>query len=366
MPQGNLTSNVPSQRSPIITRNYNRLHRIPREIVVNMPDNTDNVFTHEIITTVADLPKFSGEPDTITLNQFIQRINTFIANKGIVNEKLKIEALKQHVDVSKGLARHVIIYSHLEDIDNYDDYVTAFKKHFTQESDRDPLRAMAKCLAMKINAGESQTQFLARLDSCAKDMGKILKNSKWIKTGSPDDISVSSVLKMIMMGHVINTNQGVVVERLHRDLKPTTHIGEIDCLLKGYAETSPSIPHYESSILAVKATPKSPQPPHRSSRTPTRGDRDRDNTHHRQRSTSRHRNNITCYTCNRTGHTAKQCYSQHICKNCQYQGHLESYCRNLPWCSHHQRVGHRTDECRAKNKTNSQNFQKSQDHTSSS
>jgi len=53
------------------------------------------------------------------------------------------------------MAKHVITYSHLEEINMYEDYVKSFKKHFTKQSDRDPLRAIVKCLGISIGPGES-------------------------------------------------------------------------------------------------------------------------------------------------------------------------------------------------------------------
>ncbi len=59
-----------------------------------MADNS-NVVKHSVITTFADVQKFSGEPDTIDLNQYIKRIETLIKNKGIAEENLKIECFKE-------------------------------------------------------------------------------------------------------------------------------------------------------------------------------------------------------------------------------------------------------------------------------
>ena len=50
----------------------------------------NQVVQHEIIITQVNIPKFSGESDTIDVNQFLQKVDTMIANRGITNENLKI------------------------------------------------------------------------------------------------------------------------------------------------------------------------------------------------------------------------------------------------------------------------------------
>ena len=152
MPPDKIVQRVFLLKSPVITRQFSKFLKTFNVMPETM---AEKVVKHEVITTVADLPKFSGEPSTIDINQFIQRVNTFIANKGILDEKLKIEAFKQNIDAVKGMARHVITYSHLEEINMYEDYVKSFKKHFTKQSDRDPLRAIVKCLGISIGPGES-------------------------------------------------------------------------------------------------------------------------------------------------------------------------------------------------------------------
>ncbi len=101
--------------------------------------NTE-VVKHEIITNVVDIPKFSGEPNTIDLDQYINRVNTFIATKGIADEKFKIQAFKQSIDPEKRAARTIITYRTLEEgINTYQDYIKELRKHFAQRSDTDPL-----------------------------------------------------------------------------------------------------------------------------------------------------------------------------------------------------------------------------------
>ncbi len=46
----------------------------------------------------------------------------------------------------------------------------------------------------------------------------------------------------------------------------------------------------------------------------------------RPRSSSRKRP-VTCFTCRKPGHVAKDCYKNHTCKNCRKVGHTEKFCR---------------------------------------
>ncbi len=348
MPPVKIVKKVSLRKSPVITRKFGEFLRNPNVTPETM---AEKVVKHEVITTVVDLPKFSGEPDTIDINHFIQRVNTFIANKGIVDEKLKIEAFKQNIDAVKGLAKQVIIYSQLEEINKYEDYVKAFKRHFTKQSDRDPLRAMVKCLGIRIGPGESQTELISRLDSCAKDMAKIFEGTEWTLQNSPTNISLQNTTRIIMLEHVIRSNKGISEERLYKDLKVTVPLGEGDCMIKRYAETNPSHNPY---VMLVRAPPQSLQP-QRQSRAQHRGI---EHVPFRPRSSSRPRNMIECFRCQKSGHTSKQCCSNVICNNCQYQGHMEAHCRNSPWCSYRKVRGRRTQDCRGRR---SQNLQSGQD-----
>ncbi len=150
-----------------------------------------------------------------------------------MDEKLKIEAFRQNIDAVKGLAKHVITYSHLEEINKYENYVKAFKKHFTKQSDLDPLRAMDKYLGISIAPVESQTEFISRLDSCTKDMAKIFEGTERTLQNSSTNISLQNMTRIIMLTHVIRSNKGVNAERLYKDLKVTVPLGEVDCMIKG-------------------------------------------------------------------------------------------------------------------------------------
>ncbi len=145
----------------------------------------------------------------------------------------------------------------MEEIIKYEDYVKTFKRHFTKQSDRDPLRAIVKCLGISIGPGESQTEFISRLDSCAKDMAKIFEGTEWTLQNSPTNISLQNMTKIIMLAQVIRSNKGVNAERLYKDLKVTVLLGQVGCMVNGYAETDPS---YNPYVMSVREPPQSPQP----------------------------------------------------------------------------------------------------------
>ena len=349
MPPPNFVS---SRTSPIITRNLSRLFGRTD----NSSKMAENVVKHEIITTVADIPKFSGEPDTIDLHQFIKRIETLIANKGITDEKLKIEVFKQNIDAVKGSARHVITYGNLESVNKFQEFVQVFRKHFTAKSDSDPLRAMVKYLQTRNEPNENQTAFIARLDANGRDLVQIFEGSEWAAEGNTKLISVQNMVRILMLAQVIRANKGVVQERLYKDLKASVQLGEVDWMIKGYAEIDPACSAY---VLPVRSESQTP-PTQRRPRPKSRG---RAATPHRGRSSSRQRGTLQCYRCHKNGHTAKECYAKVICKNCQYPGHTEHNCWNAPWCEYHQYTGHRTQDCRSRSGQNFQSGQRSQKGT---
>ena len=305
-----------------------------------------DVVKHSVITTVAEIPKFSGEPDSIDLSQYIKRINTLIANKEIQEEGLKIECFKEHIDAVKGSARHVITYSHLDNKKTLDEYIKSFKKHFTSKGDRDPLRAMVKFLSTALDTNESHTAFISRLDSQAKDIEEVFNNSEWVDKDTPTQISVKKMAHIMMLAQIVKSNKGVIQERLYKDIKHDTPLGEVDCLLKGYAELENT-----GSQYVLPARPTATQ---RHSRTPTRTNH---STTNRGRSPSMHKQYLECYNCNKLGHSARNCYAGATCSNCQYKGHIESVCRNASWCAFHKMIGHRTADCRARK----QNFRGQRD-----
>lgn len=327
------------ERSPIITRFRASLaFQNP-----TMPsEEQSHVVKHSVITSTANVPKFSGDPDSIDLRQYIKRIDTLIKTKGVTEDNLKIECFKEHIDAVKGTARHVIAYSHLDNITTYDEYISNFKKHFQTKSDHDPIRAMVKYLKTAPGPNEPYTAFISRLDAQAKDIETIFETSDWADKTDTKKITLKNMALVMMLGQIVNASKGVIQERLYKDIKSDIQLGQVDCLLKGYAE----IPQSCSAHVLTANT-------HRQGRSQSRG---RSSTPHRGRSPSRQRNMIECYSCHKFGHSAKECYANVICANCQYRGHRDSACRNPPWCTYHNKIGHRTSDCRARNP----NFSKGQ------
>ena len=341
--------NISSRTSPIITRSQSTLLADR-----NLTMATESTIKHSVVTTVAEVPKFSGEPDTIDLTQYIKRVETLIKNRGLTEENLKIECFKEHIDPVKGTARHVIAFSTLENIAKFEDYVKAFKKHFQTKSDRDPIRAMVKFLRTAPGSNEPMTAYISRLDTQSRDLQAIFEKSDWADTGNPKLISIKNMALVMMLGQVVQANKGVVQERLYKDLKAGTDLSEVDCLLKGYAEMDPACSQY---VLAASKTNTTPN--QRQSRSQSRG---RSSTPQRGRSQSRTRQNVECYNCHKLGHLARECYADDTCSYCKIKGHNDKVCRKQPWCSYHKRKGHRTADCRAKNSSQNQkeNFREGQ------
>ncbi|KAG0715474.1 hypothetical protein GWK47_011849 [Chionoecetes opilio] len=315
------------------------------------------IVRHEIITSAAGVPKFSGDANTIEINQFLLRMDTLIANKKLTSERLKIEVLKQHVDAENGRARHVICYRQLEELDDYDAYVQVFRRHFSKKSDQDPLRAMVKMLALKRPASQLVTEYVAKLDLWGKDMEKLLRASEWTLPLDGDHMSVTLVSKLIMFSKILSDCDDVTSERLYKDLKETQSLGEIDCMLRGYAETNP---RHDSYVMPIRSTHT---PPPQASNSGTRYSRSLSRsggpTENRPRSVSWQRPpQVECYQCGRPGHVAMDCCNSTSCGNCQYTGHTERNCYQEPWCSYHKYIGHRTRDCRARRANNlrAQNF----------
>ncbi len=148
--------------------------------------------------------------------------------------------------------------------------------------------------------------------------------------------------KLLAMAKFMTGLDKVTRERLHKDLKVSSKVGDIACYQRTYDNAPQILDPHVMSINQSKTTS--------STRSPRSTSRTRD-TSNRGRSTSMsQRQNaagiIECHKCHRSGHTYKQCYANIKCNNCQYRGHLEQDCRNEPWCEWHRRVGHKTADCR--------------------
>ncbi len=342
MPPTKVTAKVHSRTSPVITRNLSQNLRTLTQTSDRMASNTE-IVKHEIITNVVDIPKFSGEPNTIDLDQYIGRIDTYIANKGISDDKLKIQVFKQSIDPEKGTARTIITYRNLdEEISNYKEYVKEFKKHFAQRSDSDPLRVLVKYLGVQPKPEESQTEFIGRLDAFGKQVEQAFEGTEWTEKNQSKVISLKHMARILMFASLVKSNKGTVAEKLFKDLNVNTQLGQVDYMIKGYAETDPSSSQY---VFTARQQSKSPTRDARQSRSQSRG---RSSSSLRPRSGSRSRTTVECYRCHKFGHIARECKTRVICENCQYGGHSEKECRNQSWCSYHRRVGHKTRDCRNK------------------
>ena len=69
MSPSKVTKKIQLRRSPYHTRSLYKTFQSYAKTTAKM-ENQDQVLRHEIITSVADIPKLSGEPNTIYINQF--------------------------------------------------------------------------------------------------------------------------------------------------------------------------------------------------------------------------------------------------------------------------------------------------------
>lgn len=338
--------------SPILTRNFGRnlfqgLSQASSS-ELNMSENQS--VKHTLISSSADIPKFSGLPDSIDLNSYVKRVETLFTTRGHDKEEaLKITCFKENIDQTKGTARNVILFPDLDEITTYAKYLEEFRKHFQDKSDTDPTRAMIKLLKTRQESAEEQTAFISRVGVLCKDFETILKNSTLVDSSDKTKIDVHKIALLLTQSLVIQEQRPIVQERLFKDMKANTELREIDCLLKGYSQLDPSL------TQVVLPAHKEAQ---RESRSPSRSQyRGRSTTPYRGRSQSRQRYNVECYKCHKLGHMARECYADDTCSYCNKKGHNDRVCRKKqrPWCNHHKMTGHKTEDCRAK-----QNFREGQ------
>ena len=212
----------------------------------------------------------------------------------------------------------------MEDITEYREYVSSFRKHFMKVCDQDPLRAMVKFLSTNGPAGESYTQYISKLDLWCRELLNTIQNSQWKVQGNPNFITLPQALKLVAFSKLIQNVDGLSAERLYKDLNENHKIGETDYFLRGYSEVNPGFnPH----VMTVKSTSRSPSPGHRASRSISRN---RNPTENRARNATKTRyvhsgnSQVQCYKCYTLGHVATYCSSYIVCGNCQYDGHHES------------------------------------------
>ena len=297
---------------------------------------------HEVYTSTVDIPKFSGESGSIGLEDYIARVQTYIANKGIKNEAQKIEAFKANIDAEKGKAKVLVNCRYFSGIKDYNNFLTEFKKHFIEPSECEPLRCIVKYLQMQEKPHESDADYIGRLDTFSNQIENALKGSQWTAAGHQDKITVENFSKILMMAKMIAKCTGNMPEKLYKDLDPSVNIVQIDYMISEYRKKDP---HSQQWVMPIRTQSPSPSRGERHSRPRTPSHK-----YTRARSISKPR--TQCYTCSKMGHTARECESQLTCGNCQYQGHHENRCRNQPWCVYHQMIGHRTRDCRRGSKRN--------------
>lgn len=278
----------------------------------------NGVLRHEIHTSNINIPKFTGDDNTLGVNKFLNLIDTLLVTKNISDEKRKIEILKENIDPEKGRVRFIINFHQMEEINQYEAYKKAFIKHFMSKCDQDPIRSLVKMIK-ELRTSESDTEYLARLDRWSKDMNSILKDSDWVEKSS-DKMKVSQVIKLFTFGLLTKNSDDLTAEKLYKDLKSNMNLGEVDYLMQGYSET-----RLNPYVLTVRKQRNSPL---------------------EFKKTKSRDANIICFNCDSWGHKAQDCYYGLICRNCKYEGHDEYQCRNPPFCMYHQRIGHKTHECR--------------------
>lgn len=332
-------------RNRVINRN-NTFTTMPQE--TNQVNNS--IVKHEIYTNAVNIPKFCGDPKVITIDAWLSLVDNHITNKGVVEDALKIEVLKQFVEQESGEARDVIKLGHLRELQSYEQYKEKLRKHFKGRDELEPLRAMIGMFTMTKDPKETPVGYLARIEAKADDLVRLIKNSDWKKDQTT--IELTQVGKFLAMAKFMTGLDKVTKERLHKDIKPSSKIGDIACHLRTY-EDAPRI--LDPYVMQVKHSEPATRPSRSMSRTL--------DTSGRSRSTSRPRGHnasgsMECFRCHKLGHMYRECYARLKCNNCQYKGHHEQDCRNDPYCTWHQRVGHTTANCRGKNNNKpKQNFQ---------
>ncbi len=107
-----------TRKSPVVTRSIAR--QVPTKASNsnsqavettggNMSQTPDaQKLLHEIYTNTIEIPQFSGESDSISLDDYIARIQTYIVNKGIRSEDQKIQAFMANIHPEKGNTRQIV------------------------------------------------------------------------------------------------------------------------------------------------------------------------------------------------------------------------------------------------------------------
>ena len=350
-------------RSPIRTRSFSRLRQLEKDSKMSNPDlsnlNSDpNVVKHEIYTTNVTIPRFSGVEGTIDLESYIERINNHILNKGIVDDNLKIECFKYHLDPEKGTARKIPPMAPFSTGNlSYAEYIKEFKQFFHKETDNDPLRAMSKFLKLRKQDEEDWLSYISRLDVFRADLAKYVTNSPWSNKTDPTIITVEQMAKLITMSKILQESEGSLLSSLYKNIKPTDLLKDIHHKIMEHTAEDPY-----GQYIALPVRTQSPSPNRNDPQGQNRQPRTRVKSKVRQnrgRSNSRpqtpgqtqiqSQTQIICFNCRKPGHTMYECkLKPAICGNCQYPGHLEEHCWNESFCKYHNAIGHKSRDCRGK------------------
>ena len=155
-------------------------------------------------------------------------------------------------------------------------------------------------------------------------------------------MDVEQVTLLLAMSNLVRDSTGSLTEKLYKDIKPTMFLDEVRHIMDEHIQKDPTCSRY---VLSTR--PQSPSPERRARRqTPGRRNTNRNYTHSRTRSQHRTQQQLTCYNCQKPGHTVRDCYTAPKCENCQFHGHCESQCWGQPYCTYHQMIGHQNKECR--------------------
>ena len=245
------------RKSPVKTRSFthnksvNTNNLLAQKVQAKTDKMAEQKLLHAVYTNNIEIPKFSGEPEDISLEDYIARIETLIVNKGLQTDDEKIQTFKAHINPEKGSARHMIRWRDFEErIKKYNKYLDAFRKQFTQVGEREPLRVLVSLFNMRRNSNETYPEYICRLDNFTKQIETNLKSTTWTENGHPEHVSLKTLGKILTMARLVTDCTGNMAEKLYKDLTSDTQLSEINCMIKEYLEKDPQSNQY---ILPVRA-----------------------------------------------------------------------------------------------------------------
>ncbi len=146
------------------------------------------------------------------------------------------------------------------------------------------LSVLVKYLGTQPRPAETQTEYIARVDAFAKQIEQAFDSTEWMDKNHPNLISMEHITRILMMALVVKANK-VKVAEIFNYISAQTQLGQLDYMIKGYAETDPSSSQY---VFSTRQQSLSPAGDTRQSRPRTRG---RPNPSYRPRSVSRQNHN---------------------------------------------------------------------------